>query len=43
MWLFRRDPEELDREERERLALLFECAPDLQQAYDLREQLTRHL
>jgi transposase len=40
MWLFRRDPSELDQEEGERLALLFECAPDLKQAYDLREQLT---
>jgi transposase len=40
MWLFRRDPEELDKEEGERLALLFECAPDLKQAYDLREKLT---
>lgn len=40
MWLFRRDPKELDKEERERLALLFDCAPDLKQAYDLREKLT---
>lgn len=40
MWLFRRDPKELDKEERERLALLFECAPDLKRAYDLREQMT---
>jgi transposase len=40
MWLFRSDPDELDEEERQRLALLFECAPDLKQAYDLREQLT---
>ena len=40
MWLFRRDPEELDKEEGERLALLFECAPDLKQAYELREKLT---
>lgn len=40
MWLFRRDPKELDKEERERLALLFECAPDLKRAYDLREKLT---
>ncbi len=40
IWLFRRDPKELDKEERERLALLFECAPDLKQAYDLRERLT---
>jgi transposase len=40
MWLFRRDPKDLDKEERERLALLFECAPDLKRAYDLRENLT---
>ncbi len=40
MWLFRRDPKDLDKEERERLALLFECAPDLKRAYDLREQMT---
>jgi transposase len=40
MWLFRRNPEDLDEEERGRLALLFECAPELKRAYDLREQLT---
>jgi transposase len=40
MWLFRRDPKELSKEERKRLALLFECAPDLKRAYELREQLT---
>jgi transposase len=40
MWLFRRDPSELEEEERKQLALLFECAPDLKQAYDLREGLT---
>jgi transposase len=40
MWLFRRDPQELSKEEREKLALLFECAPDLKRAYELREQLT---
>lgn len=40
MWLFRRDPQDLEKEEKERLELLFECAPDLKQAYDLREELT---
>lgn len=40
MWLFRRDPKDLDDQERERLALLFECAPELKRAYDLREKLT---
>lgn len=40
MWLFRRDPQELEKDEQERLGLLFECAPDLKQAYDLREELT---
>lgn len=40
MWLFRRAPQDLEKEESERLGLLFECAPDLKQAYDLREELT---
>jgi transposase len=40
MWLFRRNPQDLKDEERESLELLFECAPDLKQAYDLRERLT---
>ena len=40
MWLFRRDPQDLDEDGHKRLALLFECAPDLKQAYDLRERLT---
>jgi transposase len=40
MWLFRRDPQDLDEDERKRLALLFECAPDVKRAYDLRERLT---
>lgn len=40
MWLFRRDPQELNKEERGRLVLLFERAPDLKQAWRLREQLT---
>ncbi|MBO0723465.1 MAG: ISL3 family transposase [Blastocatellia bacterium] len=40
MWLFRRDPKGLSKEERKKLALLFECAPDLKRAYELREQLT---
>jgi transposase len=39
MWLFRRNPQDLSDEERESLEL-FECAPDLKQAYDLRERLT---
>lgn len=40
MWLFRRDPQDLNKEERSHLALLFECAPDLKQAWRLRDQLT---
>ncbi len=40
MWLFRRNPQELSKEERKQLALLFECAPELKRAYQLREQLT---
>lgn len=40
MWPFRRAPKDITPEEKERLALLLECAPDLRQAYDLREKLT---
>ena len=40
MWLFRRAPQELEEEEKQRLELLFECAPDLKQAHQLREELT---
>lgn len=40
MWLFRRNAKDLEAEERGRLELLFECAPDLKKAYDLREELT---
>jgi transposase len=40
MWSFRRDLQELEKEEQERLELLFECAPDLRQAHQLREGLT---
>lgn len=40
MWPFRRAPKDLTPEEKERLALLLEVAPDLRQAYDLREKLT---
>jgi transposase len=40
MWPFRRDPQDLTAEQREQLALLLECAPDLKQAYQLREELT---
>ena len=40
MWLFRRDPEDLEEEEKQQLELLFECAPDLKQAHQLREELT---
>jgi transposase len=40
MWPFRRAPNDLTAEEKERLALLLEVAPDLRQAYDLREKLT---
>jgi hypothetical protein len=38
--LFRRDPEELDEQEREQLALLFDCTPDLKHTYNLRKELT---
>lgn len=40
MWPFRRAAKDLTAEEKERLALLLEAAPDLRQAYDLREKLT---
>jgi len=40
MWPFRRAPKDLSAEEKERLALLLEAAPDLRQAYELREKLT---
>ncbi len=40
MWPFRRARHRLTPEEKARLALLLEAAPDLRQAYDLREKLT---
>jgi transposase len=40
MWPFRKRPADLDADEQDRLTRLFEHAPQLKQAYDLREQLT---
>jgi transposase len=40
MWPFRQAPADLEDEDRQRLELLLECAPELKQAYLLREQLT---
>lgn len=40
MWPFRRNAADLDPEQQEAVALLLECAPDLRQAYDLREELS---
>ena len=40
MWLFHRNPRHLDKKERTHLVLLFECASELKQAYDLQERLT---
>ena len=40
MWSFRRAPNDLTPEEKERPALLLAAAPDLRQAYDRREKLT---
>jgi transposase len=40
MWPFRKPPSDLNPDEQDRLARLFEHAPQLKQAYDLREQLT---
>jgi transposase len=41
MWPFRRNSDDLAVEEKELLDLLLECAPDLKQAYQLREELTQ--
>jgi transposase len=40
MWPFRRNASDLDPEQREAVGLLLECAPELCQAYDLREELS---
>ena len=40
LWPFRKRPADLEDDEKERLAHLFTHSPQLQQAYDLREQLT---
>jgi len=40
MWALRKNPAELDAEERRTLRLLFRFAPQLKQAYDLQQQLT---
>jgi transposase len=40
MWAFRKKPDELKPEERQVLRRLFQQAPQLKQAYHLREQLT---
>jgi transposase len=40
MWPFRKRPADLDADEQDRLTRLFAHAPQLKQAYDLREQLT---
>ena len=40
MWPFRKPPSDLNPDEQDRRARLFEHAPQLKQAYDLREQLT---
>ncbi|MBX3279192.1 MAG: transposase [Acidobacteria bacterium] len=39
-WPFRRNAADIDPEQREAVALLLECAPDLRKAYDLREELS---
>ena len=41
LWALRKKSEDLEPEEKETLDLLFECSPELQQAYRLREKLTR--
>jgi transposase len=40
MWPFRKRPADLEVDEQDRLTRLFEHAPQLKQAYDLRDQLT---
>ena len=40
MWPFRRNAADLEPEQAQSVALLLECAPDLRQAYDLREELS---
>lgn len=40
MWPFRRNAADLDAEQQEAVDLLLECAPELRQAYDLREDLS---
>ena len=41
LWALRKNSENLEPEEKETLDLLFECSPELRQAYRLREKLTR--
>lgn len=41
LWALRKKSADLKPEEKETLDLLFECSPELRQAYRLREQLTR--
>jgi transposase len=41
MWPFRHNPADLTQQEQLNLDLLLECAPDLKQAYLLREELTQ--
>ena len=41
LWALRKKSEDLEPEEKETLDLLFECSPELRQAYRLREKLTR--
>jgi len=41
MWMLRKHREALTEEEANILALLFECSPDLREAYEFREQLYR--
>lgn len=41
LWALRKNSDDLEPEEKETLDLMFECSPELQQAYRLREKLTR--
>ena len=41
LWALRKNGDDLEPEEKETLDLMFECSPEIQQAYRFREQLTR--
>ena len=40
MWILRKNPDDIEQEEKEKLALLFKYSPDIELAYMLRNELT---